>query len=172
MVFKGVNDQTIEFSLKYVDNYYEHTGFIHQSDVTHLIVTIAIGNRIPETGMIITEIESIIEWFTALLLNTEVESKLLIMNDRFYFELLENTEHLKIVRITYDNTVPVPGVGGYSLSPGLKYEDAFKKTAIDFEFTPESIYTIIHDLSTELQTEFEIGFESEMKKSLMINDKS
>jgi hypothetical protein len=164
MIFKGLNNEILHFDLEYWDGS-ELTGFMWQSKITRLRNYIDFGKNTYSIGSIlVSEVWGIIEWFDKLLLNKPVEQKLLILDNQFYFDLIENNSNSKVVRITYDTTVPIPGIGGYSLSSGAKKEDFFKKTFIKCEMDNLEIERISKKLKAELQIELQIGLQVESKK--------
>ena len=163
MVFKGVDNQQVVFNLKYYDDS-EITGYIAESEIIRLHLYLEIGETLSHTSILISDVEKIIKWFERLSLNNLIEPKLLIMDNQFYFDLIENNLSSKIVRITYDTTVPVPGIGGYSLAPGYKYEDLFKKLYMECEIDNLELQRIIKELKTELQIELQIGLQVESNK--------
>ncbi|WP_420572558.1 WapI family immunity protein [Kordia sp.] len=163
MIFKGLNHKHIDFSLEYFDQA-ELTGFYTQLEITGLSLYLQIEDALTMTSILVSEVEKIINWFEKLLLNEPVEPRLLTMNDQFYFDLVENNSDSKLIRITHDNTVPVPGVGGYSLAPGTKKEDFFKKVFVDCEMNSMEIERVVKKLRAELDIEMEIGWKVESKR--------
>lgn len=163
MIFKGVNGETIEFSLEYSD-YSEMTGFIFRSEVTMLSLYLRIQDTLTMTGIYVLEVEKIINWFEKLLSSDAIQPRLLTLHDQFYFDVGENNSNGKVVYITYDTTVPVPGMGGYSLAPGRTEEDLFKKMSMKCEMNTIQIERVIKKLKAELTIEMEIGQRVESQK--------
>lgn len=164
MIFKGQNNEVLNFDLEYYDDS-EVTGFMLQSEITRLGLYLNLGNIFSDNGSIlVSEVHEIIEWFEKLFLNKSVEPKLLILDNQFYFDLLENNSNSKVILITYDTTIPIPGIGGYCLPPGAKKEDFFKKTSIKCEMDNLEIERISKKLKAELEIELEIGLRVESKK--------
>lgn len=147
MRFNGIYNQTIEFRLEY-HNLEELTGIKEESDyrILHL--------EIEEVGMcmsfLISDVKKIIEWFEGILLNKPIEPRLLTSYNQLYFDLLKNNLSSKIIRITYDDTTPVPGFGAYSLGPGIKKEDVFKKRSLKCEMDNIELQKIVKELRIEL----------------------
>ncbi|MVO08145.1 hypothetical protein GOQ30_03070 [Flavobacterium sp. TP390] len=136
-----------------------------QSEITSLRLYLNLGNIFfDNVSILVSEVQEIIEWFEKLLFNKSVEPKLLILDNQFYFDLLENDSNSKVILITYDTTIPVPGNGGYYLPSGAKKEEFFKKTSIKFEMDNLEIERISKKLKAELQVELEIGSRVESKK--------
>ena len=164
MVFKGQNNEILNFDLEYYDDS-EITGFMLQPEITRLGLYLNLGNIFSENGSIlVSEVHEIIEWFEKLFLNKSVEPKLLILGNQFYFDLLENNSNSKVILITYDTTIPIPSIGGYYLPHGAKKEDFFKKTSIKCEMDNLEIERISKKLKAELQIELEIGLRDQTKK--------
>ena len=163
MVFKGINDDFLNFTIEYAD-YSEHVGFIWQQEISQFKLYLSFWNELNFASILVSEVEDIIQWFENILLNKPVEPKLILLNDQFYFDLLKNDSNQKLIRITYDTTIPIPGVGGYSLAPGMTKEDLFKKVAIECQMDNIEIERIVKKLKTELEIELEIGLQVESKK--------
>lgn len=163
MLFKGLHHKILHFNLEYWDDA-ELTGFNWQSEITRLSLHLSYWNHSFGTSILVSEVWQIIKWFENLSKNTAITPKLLVLDKQLCFELLENHQNVKTVRITYDTTVPVPGIGGYSLSPGAKKEDFLDKVTIECEMDDIQLQRIIKKLTAELEIELQIGLEVESKK--------
>jgi len=157
MIFNATNNQTAEFTLfefNY-ENFEEVTGlkwdFTNGKSKT-LPIDVGIGTDIWSSSILISEVEKIINWFEGLSIGKEIHSKILVLDNQFYFDLLENNQNFKILRITHDTSVHVLGIGGYSLPPGVKKEDVFKKLSIEYKIDDEELEKIIIQLKEELAT--------------------
>ena len=155
MIFNATNNQTVEFTLSenYTEGFEEVTGIewaILNENSETLPIVVGIGTDVWNSTILISEVEKIIDWFEGLLMDKEIPSKILILENQFYFDLLENNKKYKILRITHDTTVPIPGIGGYSLPAGVKEEDVFKKLSVECKYDFEELKTITIQLKEEL----------------------
>ncbi len=155
MIFKATNNQTAEFTLVEFDyeNFQETTGikwdFTKEKSET-LPIYIGIGIDVWSSSILISEVEKIIDWFEGLLIDREIPSKISVLDNQFYFDLLENNQNSRILRITHDTSLPVPGIGGYSLPLGAKKEDVFKKLSVECKIDDKELEGIIIQLKKEL----------------------
>jgi hypothetical protein len=163
MIFKGLNDEILQFDLEYTDDS-ELTGFIWQSEISRLGLYLIFMNEYTSSSILVSDVEKVIEWFENLSLNKLVEPKILIFNDELYFDLLENNSNSKVIRITKDSTISIPGAGGYYLSSGARIEDFLKKTSINCVMDDLEIERVAKKLKSELEIELEIGLRVESKK--------
>lgn len=163
MIFKEINNNHLHFDLEYRDDS-ELTGFIWQSEITRLGLYLSFSNSFTSSSILVTDVENLIQWFENLSLNQFVEPKVLIFDNQLFFDLLENNSNSKIIRVTYDRTVPITGGGAYSISPEAKKEDFFVKTSFNCEMDDLEIERIAKKLKAELQIELQIGFQVESKK--------
>jgi hypothetical protein len=165
MIFKARNYEIFHFDLEYTDDS-ELTGYIWQSELTRLGVYLGFRNSYTSSSILVADVETLIEWFDQLLHNNSINTKVSIFNNQLYFDLLETKSNSKVIRITYDTTVPVPGIGAYSLSPGAKKEDFSKRTSIECVMDNLEIERIAKKLKSELQIELQIGLSIESKKPI------
>lgn len=163
MIFKGINHTNLHFDLEYRD-YYELTGYIYQSEITSLHLDLSYLNMLFSTSISISEVQQLIDWFEELLLNEYIQTKLLILDNRFSLESLKSDSKLKTVRIIYDTTIPIRGMGGYYISPDAKKEDFLEKLSIECEMDNLEIERISKKLTAELQIELQIGSQVESRK--------
>lgn len=151
MKFIGTKGETIEFKIPpYYDGLEEMTG-LKSEPISHglkLVIDVHDIQGIHEilTEIMLSEILEILDWFKGLLLKIPVKPDLSILHNRFYLNLLKNDPHSKTVRITYDGTVPIPGVGGYS--GNIEY---FLRTyVIECEMNDNELRNIVVNLIDEL----------------------
>ncbi|AXG70255.1 hypothetical protein KORDIASMS9_02494 [Kordia sp. SMS9] len=163
MVFKGIYDDFLYFDIEYQDQS-EQTGYICQQEINQLSLYLSFSNKLCFSAILVSEVQEVIRWFEKIALNKSVEPKLVILHKQFYFDLLENNSNLKVIRITYDTTIPIPGMGGYSLAPGSKKEDLFNKNFFECEMDNQEIERVVKKLTAELQIELQIGWQVESKK--------
>lgn len=149
MIFNGINNQIIEFRLEYHD-LEQLTGIKEKSN--YRILYLAIEGINSSMCLLISDVNKIIEWFEGLLLNKSIEPKLSTLDNQLYFDLLKNNPGSKVIRITHDNTIPVPGFGAYALEPGQKKEDVFKRRFLDCEMDNMELQRIVRELKIELAT--------------------
>jgi len=147
MIFNGIHNQLIEFRLGYHD-LEELTGIKEESD--YRILYLEIEGIDMSMCFLISDVNKIIEWLEGLLLNKSIKSRLLTSDNQLYFDLLKNNLSSKVIRITYDNTIPVPGFGAYSLEPGQKKEDVFKKRFLECEMDNIELQKAVKELKIEL----------------------
>lgn len=155
MIFNATNNQTAEFTLYEInyEEFNEHTGLkwdLTKEKPEELFIDVGIGSDIWSSLILISEVKQIIDWFKALLIDKGIPSKILVLDNQFYFDLLENNQNFKILRITHDTSVTVLGNGGFSLSPGLTKEDVFKKLSIECKIDDKELERIIIQLKKEL----------------------
>ncbi|WP_299840307.1 hypothetical protein [uncultured Tenacibaculum sp.] len=154
MIIRGINDNEFTFTLNFVklSKVCEQTGYIYteKPKLTSLPINLGIDYHIWQKSILISDIKQVIKWFESLILNNMTQEIILINDKQLQFELLENNTSYKKIRITHDSSIPVPGLGGYSLSPGLKYEDVFKKLSIESEMNTSELQRIVDELTNEL----------------------
>jgi hypothetical protein len=147
MIFKGTNNQIVDFQLKYHDEE-ALTGI--KGEPIHRSLRLHIKEFIIEVCILISEVEEIINWFERLLLNKPVQPNLFTLDNQFYFTLIKNNLKSKIICITQNSTIPVPSMGAYSLSPGAKLEDFHKKTFVECKMDETELQRIVKELKVEL----------------------
>lgn len=141
-------NEKIEFKIPpYYDDIEEMTGF-KSEPISHGLNLVIHGHYIHDilTSISLSEILDVIDWFKGLLLKIPVKPELYILHNQLYFNLLKNDSHSKLIRITYDGTVPVPGVGGYSGN----IEDFMKTYVMECEMDDHELRRIVVDLIDEL----------------------
>ncbi|WP_445711725.1 hypothetical protein [Flavobacterium sp.] len=153
MIIKGTNKNKFTFTLSFVklSKICEQTGYVYteKPQLTSLPIDLGIDDHIWQQSILISDIEQVIEWFESLLLNKVVKEIILANDKQLQFELLENKPNYKKVKITHDSSISVPGMGAYSLAPGLKYEDVFKKISIESEMDRAELQRIVEELINE-----------------------
>ena len=163
MLFKGLNNENLHFDLAYTD-YAKLTGYVGQSEITRLSLYLNYKNRQTASSILVSDVLKIIEWFENLTINKIVEQKILVFNKQLYFDLLKNNFDRKVIRITYDTTVPTSGKGAYSLSPGAKREHFSTIISVKCEMDNLEVERVVKKLKAELQIELELGNHIESKK--------
>ena len=63
---------------------------------------------------------------------------------------LRTNQNFRILRITHDTSLPVPGIGGYSLPLSVKKEDVFQKLSVECKIDDKELEGIIIQLKKEL----------------------
>lgn len=163
MIIKGTNKSKFIFNLRFVvlSKVCEQTGLTYtdKPQLTSLPIDLGIDNHIWQKNILISDIEQIIKWFQSLLLNNIAQETILTNEKQLQFELLENNLNYKKIKITYDTTVPIPGMGGYSLAPGLKYEDVFNKQSIESEINTTELQKIVEELINEFNDSNRVVWE-------------
>ncbi|WBX75326.1 hypothetical protein PG911_11730 [Tenacibaculum ovolyticum] len=153
MIIKETNKNKFTFTLSFVKlpKICEQTGYVYteKPQLTRLPINLGFDNHIWQQSILISDIEQVIEWFDSLLLNNVVKDIILTNDKQLKFELLENNPNYKKVKITHDSSIPVQGMGAYSLAPGLKYEDVFKKLSIEYEMDRAELQRIVEELKNE-----------------------
>ncbi|WP_299156836.1 hypothetical protein [uncultured Tenacibaculum sp.] len=155
MIIEGTNGQKLTFSLIFIKKpkVCEQTGFVYteKPKLINLPLHLGIDNSVWHTSILISEIKELIQWFKNLLLN-KIPNKQVLTNERqLQFDLLENNPEFKRIRITHDTSIPILENGAYSLASGLKYEDVFKKSFIEFEMGEIELKRIIEELTSEFK---------------------
>ncbi len=105
MIFKGINNQTVEFK---ITNYQfpEITDCEYDSNwlLVYLKVKSDYGNwETIDPSLLVRDLKDIIEWFEQLSNDIETDSdSLVFMEPNLEFELIKNQSDLKTVRIIFD----------------------------------------------------------------------
>ncbi|WP_343663043.1 WapI family immunity protein [Chryseobacterium mucoviscidosis] len=150
MIFKGINGQNVEFRLISFDpkEFELMTGIKLEDDYEPYDVgfNLIIGNRDMLASILISDVVKIVDWFEDLLNNKDVDLKLSVYHGQLSFDLLKNDFAKKIIRITNDGSVPIPGVGGYSGN----LNEILKAYFVECEMDGKELETIIMDLKKEL----------------------
>jgi hypothetical protein len=163
MTIKGRNNENFHFGLEYQDDA-ELTGYIWQTEITRLCLYLNMENFQTRSSILVADVHQLIEWFEQLSKDKIVEPEVLILNNQLCFDLLKNNSNTKLIRVTYDSTVPIPGQGAFQLSPGARKEDFSKKNALQCEMDQIAIESVVTELKDELQAELEKGRHIESKK--------
>ncbi|SDT28574.1 hypothetical protein SAMN05192545_3262 [Maribacter dokdonensis] len=105
MIFKGINNQTVEFR---ITNYQfpEITNCEYDSNwlLVYLKVKSDYGNwETIDPSLLVRDLKEIIEWFEKLSYDIETNSdSLMFMEPNLKFELIKNQSDLKTVRLIFD----------------------------------------------------------------------
>lgn len=94
MVFNGINNQKVEFTLIPFDPHAFElmTGIKVTDDFEHYDVgfNLVIGDRNMHASIFISDVKRMVDWFEALSLNKSVDSALSIYHSQLCFNLLKN----------------------------------------------------------------------------------
>ncbi|UFH33429.1 hypothetical protein LNP04_06900 [Chryseobacterium sp. C-71] len=153
MIFNGINNQKIEFKLLLFDR----DEWELMTGSTTITEPYDIGLRLDMvkievlTSIFISDVNKMIQWFDGLHVKKSVEYKLFVLHNQLTFELLQNNADFKTIRIEYDGTLPVPGIGGCS-----EYiDDSLQKDCIECKLDNENLNRIIIELKNELYQSLE-----------------
>jgi hypothetical protein len=142
MIFKGVNDQTVEFR---VTNYQfpEITDCEYDSNwlLIYLKVKSDCGNwQTIDPSLLVRDLRAIIKWFEKLSNDLETDSDFLtFLEPNLEFELIKNQSDLKTVRIKFD------------LESRPQSGDDEKEYYVDCEFSNAELKEIVAELKKEME---------------------
>jgi hypothetical protein len=154
MKFIGTNNYTFEFFLKPIDNNQQEeiTGFRLTGVPIDCKFIFLIENKIIGdvheigTGIYLSEIDNIIEWFESILLNKHIEPNFFFYHEQFQFYLLKKDGNLNKIQLNFDGIKPIPSCGGSS--GNLK--DFMKKYNLEFDIDNHEIKKIVTELNSKL----------------------
>lgn len=153
MIFNGTNNKKIEFQLLLFDrdDWELMTGLRTITEPYDIGLRLDMLKIEVFTSIYISDVNKMIQWFDDLQMNKSVECKLLVLHNQLTFELLQNNANFNIIRIEYDGTLPVPGIGG-----GSDYiDDSLEKDCIECKLDNENLDRIIIELKNELHQSLE-----------------
>jgi len=142
MIFKGINNQTVEFK---ITNYQfpEITDCEYDSNwlLVYLKVKSDCGNwETIDPSLLVRDLKDIIEWFEQLSNDIETNSDFLtFMEPNLEFRLTKKNAHKKHIRITFDLE---------SRHPNAKDDEEFY---VDCEFNNEELKQIASELKKEAE---------------------
>ncbi|MBP1840789.1 WapI family immunity protein [Formosa algae] len=140
MIFKGINQQTVEFKIL---NYQfpEVQNCVYDSNWLQIYLQVKsdCGEwESTDPSLLVSEVKACISWFTHLANNQTVSHSLSFLEPNLEFILLKNESELKTVRIVF------------SLESRPKDTDNTKSYVVDCEWTPAELHTIVSQLQLEL----------------------
>lgn len=153
MIFNGINNQKLEFKLLLFDRdeWELMTGLRTITEPYNIGLRLDMVKIEVLTSIFISDVNKMIQWFDSLHVKKSVEYKLLVLHNQLTFELLRNNANFNIIRIEYDGTLPVPGIGG-----GSGYiDDYLLKNSIECKMENEDLNRIIIELKDELYQSLE-----------------
>jgi hypothetical protein len=153
MIFNGINNQKLEFQLRLFDRdeWELMTGLRTIMEPYDIGLRLDVVNIEVLTSIYVSDVEKMIQWFDGLLVNKLVENKLLVLHNQLSFDLLQNNPNFNTIRIVYDGTLPVPGIGGCS----EHIDDSLQKDCIECKMDSEDLDRIIIELKNELHNSLE-----------------
>lgn len=154
MVFNGINNQKVEFTLIPFDPHAFElmTGIKVTDDFEHYDVgfNLVIGDRNMHASIFISDVKRMVDWFEAFSLNKSVDSTLSVYHGQLCFNLLKNDVPAKHIRIINDGSVSIPGCGGYSGN----LEEIVKMYFVECELNNWQLQKIAMELKGELHYAF------------------
>lgn len=154
MIFDGINNQKVEFTLIPFDphEFELMTGIKTEDDFNHDDVgfNMVIGNRDMSASLLVSDVIKMINWFEDLSSNKNVESTLSVYYGLLCFDVLKNDPDIKSIRITYDGSVPIPGCSGYSGD----FDEILKMYFFECEMDKGQLHRIAVELKSELYGAF------------------
>lgn len=142
MIFKGINNQTVEFRITNYE-FPEITNCEYDSNwlLVYLNVKSEYGNwQTTDPSLLVRDLSDIIEWFKKLANNVEPEyDSLVFMEPNLEFELIKNESNLKTVRIKFD------------LESRPQNADDEKEYFVDCEMDKSELNRITQELQKELE---------------------
>ena len=142
MIFKGINNQTVEFR---ITNYQFPKITNCEYDSNWLLVYLKVksdcGNwQTIDPSLLVRDLKDIIEWFEKLSNDIETDSdSLVFMEPNLEFELIKNQSDLKTVRIKFD------------LESRPQNADDEKEYFVDCELNNAELKEIVSELKKELE---------------------
>jgi len=150
MIFKGIDNQTVEFK---ITNYEFPENTTCEYDSNWLLIYLNINSKCGkwktiDPALLTEEVKEIIKWFEKLSNNIKPESKnLTFIEPNIEFELTEFNENLKVVKIIFD------------LESRPKNADDKKEYYVECELNNMELKTISRNLEKELISFPTRGFE-------------
>ena len=150
MIFKGIDNQTVEFK---INNYEFPENTTCEYDSNWLLIYLNINSKCGkwktiDPALLTEEVKEIIKQFEKLSNNIKPESKnLTFIEPNIEFELTKFNENLKVVKIIFD------------LESRPKNADDKKEYYVECEFNNMELKTISRSLEKELNSFPTRGFE-------------
>jgi hypothetical protein len=153
MIFNGINNQKLEFQLRLFDKdeWELMTGLKTITEPYDIGLRLDMDNLEVFTSISVFDVKKMIHWFDNLLLNKSAERKVSVLHNQLSFDLIQNDSNFNTIRIVYDGTLPVPGIGGFS----EHIDDSLQKDCIECKTDNENLRKIIIQLKDELHQSLE-----------------